>query len=59
MASGQVRHRPRWRVSALGVALALVCGVPASAAAATVGHFSAYAAAEALVPTYVHPPGVW
>lgn len=59
MGSGQVRHRPRSRVAALGVALALVCGVPAPATAATVGHFSAYAAAEALVPTYVHPPGVW
>lgn len=47
------------RAAWFAIALVLACTPLAPAAAVTVGHFSSYASAEALVPTYVHPPAVW
>lgn len=47
------------QVAHIALACALALTAPGLASAVTVSHFSANAAAEALVPTYVHPPAVW
>ena len=52
-------HRPGLQVASIALACALALAAPGLAGAVTVSHFSANAAAEALVPTYVHPPAVW